>query len=88
MIEIEIDRAAHDGPREPRRNRRRRRSTPAAAQALLDSRPPHPGLAPRPDLPDDTRLWAALQEASGGIWAGCVYDVERVAGALDAARER
>jgi putative YjhG/YagF family dehydratase len=55
---------------------------PAAATALLASRPPHPDLAPRPDLPADTRLWAALQEASGGIWAGCVYDPEKIAKAL------
>jgi putative YjhG/YagF family dehydratase len=52
------------------------------AAALLSSRPPHPDLAPRPDLPEDTRLWAALQEASGGIWAGCVYDPDRIAAAL------
>ena len=31
-----------------------------------------------PDLPDDTRLWAALQNASGGTWGGCVYDVEEI----------
>jgi hypothetical protein len=24
-----------------------------------------------------------LQEASGGIWAGCVYDVERIAAAVE-----
>jgi len=86
VIEIEIDRASHvgrvnfvgtaEGPLDA-----------TAAQALLDARPPHPGLAPRADLPADTRLWAALQEASGGIWAGAVYDVDRVAGALDAARK-
>jgi hypothetical protein len=35
-------------------------------------------LAPDPQLPDDTRLWAALIEASGGIWNGCVYDVEAI----------
>jgi len=52
------------------------------AAALLAARPPHPGLAPRPDLPADTRLWAALQQASGGIWAGCVYDAERIVAAL------
>ena len=28
---------------------------------LLARRPPRPDLAPDPDLPDDTRLWAALQ---------------------------
>jgi hypothetical protein len=44
--------------------------------------------APDPDLPDDTRLWAALQRASGGTWAGCVYDVDRIVAALDAGRER
>jgi dihydroxyacid dehydratase/phosphogluconate dehydratase len=48
------------------------------AQALLDSRLPHPGLKPDPHLPDDTRLWAALQRASGGVWRGCIYDVERI----------
>ena len=41
----------------------------------LARRPPRPDLAPDPDLPDDTRLWAALQNASGGTWGGCVYDV-------------
>ena len=54
----------------------------AEAEALLASRPRHPDLAPRPDLPADTRLWAALQEASGGIWAGCVYDPDRIIDAL------
>ena len=53
------------------------------AQALIDSRPPHPGLAPRADLPADTRLWAALQDASGGVWRGCVYDTERILAALE-----
>jgi dihydroxyacid dehydratase/phosphogluconate dehydratase len=56
--------------------------TPQGAAQLLQSRPPHPGLAPRSDLPADTRLWAALQEASGGTWAGCVYDVDRIVAAL------
>ena len=40
--------------------------------AVLDTRPPHPKPAPDPDLPDDTRLWAALQDACGGAWAGAV----------------
>ena len=57
----------------------------AACRALLASRPPHPGLAPHRRLPDDTRLWAALQRASGGTWAGCVYDVDRIIAQLDAA---
>ncbi len=41
-------------------------------------RPTHPGLRPHPDLPADTRLWAALQRAGGGTWGGCVYDVEEI----------
>ena len=52
--------------------------TPAEAEALLAQRTPYPGLSARPDLPDDTRLWAALQSASGGTWAGAVYDVDRI----------
>jgi putative YjhG/YagF family dehydratase len=57
---------------------------PAAAQALLDGRAPHPDLAPDPGLPDDTRLWAALTAASGGAWRGCVYDVDRIVALLRA----
>ena len=52
--------------------------------ALLGRRGPHPDLAVHPDLPADTRLWAALQRASGGAWAGCVYDVDRIVEALEA----
>jgi xylonate dehydratase len=44
----------------------------------FDTRPRHPEIAPHPSLPDDTRLWAALQQASGGTWAGAVYDVDRI----------
>lgn len=47
--------------------------------AELAARPVHPGLTPNPHVPADTRLWAALQNASGGSWAGCVYDWERIA---------
>jgi xylonate dehydratase len=45
---------------------------------ILAKRPPHPELKPNADLPDDTRLWAALQNISGGTWAGCVYDVDKI----------
>ncbi len=44
----------------------------------LAARKPRPDLAPDPLLPDDTRLWAALIQASGGVWAGCVYDVDSI----------
>jgi len=58
----------------------------AEAAAVLRDRPPHPRLAPNASLPDDTRLWAALQRASGGTWAGCVYDVDRIIDALETRR--
>jgi putative YjhG/YagF family dehydratase len=48
----------------------------------IASRPQRSDLAPDPDLPADTRLWAALQNASGGTWGGCVYDVDRIVAAL------
>ena len=57
------------------------------AQSLLESRSPHPDLMPHPDLPADTRLWAALQAASGGVWAGSVYDVDKIIKALQAGLE-
>ena len=43
---------------------------------------PRPDLAPDPDLPDDTRLWAALQQVSGGTWGGCVYDADAIVAKL------
>jgi xylonate dehydratase len=49
---------------------------------LLAARPPHPDLSPDPDLPDDTRLWAALQAVGGGTWGGCVYDPDAILAAL------
>lgn len=39
-------------------------------------------LKPHPELPEDTRLWAALVQASGGVWAGCVYDADAIITAL------
>jgi hypothetical protein len=49
---------------------------------VLQGRDLHPAIAPHPRLPADTRLWAALQEASGGTWAGCVYDADAIIEAL------
>ena len=46
--------------------------------ADFNSRPPHPALAPHAQLPADTRLWAALQNVSGGTWGGCVYDADAI----------
>jgi dihydroxyacid dehydratase/phosphogluconate dehydratase len=49
---------------------------------VLAQRAPRPDLSADPDLPDDTRLWAALQRVSGGTWGGCVYDVDAIVAAL------
>ncbi len=54
------------------------RFDPEQGSRILAARAPHPELRPNPDLPDDTRLWAALQNASGGTWGGCVYDVDEI----------
>jgi putative YjhG/YagF family dehydratase len=54
------------------------RFSPEQGADVLSSRTPHPDLAPHPLLPDDTRLWAALQQLSGGTWGGCVYDTEKI----------
>jgi len=49
---------------------------------ILEQRAPRTDLQPDPQLPADTRLWAALQNVSGGTWGGCVYDVEAITRAL------
>jgi putative YjhG/YagF family dehydratase len=55
---------------------------PDEGSRILAARAPRPDLAPDPDLPADTRLWAALQQAGGGTWGGCVYDVDAIVAAL------
>ncbi|HAM73745.1 MAG TPA: YjhG/YagF family D-xylonate dehydratase [Verrucomicrobiales bacterium] len=53
-----------------------RRFSPEEGARVLALRPPNAALAEHPQLPDDTRLWAALQQVGGGTWGGCVYDPE------------
>jgi putative YjhG/YagF family dehydratase len=48
----------------------------------LTRRLPRPDLRPHKALPDDTRLWAAMIHASGGIWGGCVYDANAITASL------
>jgi dihydroxyacid dehydratase/phosphogluconate dehydratase len=81
LIEVVIDRVRLEGsinfvgtPDEP--------CDAATGALVLATRPSRDDLAPDPDLPDDTRLWAALQRVSGGTWGGCVYDVEAITAAL------
>jgi putative YjhG/YagF family dehydratase len=52
---------------------------------VLHERSPRPDLQPHPALPDDTRLWAALVHASGGVWGGCVYDADAIVAKLEKA---
>ena len=75
VIEIEIDRntltgrvdlvASCEGDERP-------------IEQIIESRTPHPDLMVEGDMPDDTRLWAALQQVGGGTWGGCVYDVDEI----------
>jgi dihydroxyacid dehydratase/phosphogluconate dehydratase len=51
-------------------------------EQILADRLPRSDLAADPQLPDDTRLWAVLQAASGGPWGGCVYDANAISGKL------
>lgn len=62
----------------------KRRFSPEEGARILAARPPRSDLAPAPNLPDDTRLWAALQQAGGGAWGGCVYDPEAILRLLEA----
>jgi dihydroxyacid dehydratase/phosphogluconate dehydratase len=56
---------------------------PEKGSRVLADRPPHPQLSADQNLPDDTRLWAALQAIGGGTWGGCVYDTDKIVAALD-----
>jgi putative YjhG/YagF family dehydratase len=59
----------------------------AEGARVLASRPVRSDLRADADLPDDTRLWAALQAVSGGAWGGCVHDVERILAVLEAGQK-
>jgi hypothetical protein len=58
----------------------------AEGEKVLADRAPRPDLAADPALPDDTRLWAALQDVSGGPWGGAVYDVDAILRVLEAGK--
>jgi len=59
-----------------------RKFTSEDGAQVLASRESRSDLAPHPKLPDDTKLWAALQSLSGGTWGGCVYDADAITAAL------
>jgi len=54
---------------------------------VLAKRATNSGVRPDEDLPADTRLWAALQDVSGGAWNGAVYDVDKIIEVLEAGKK-
>ncbi len=77
MIEIVIDRAALTGSVDLVGDATGLVGAEEGARWLAH-RSPREDLRPHPGLPDDTRLWAALVQASGGVWGGCVYDADSI----------
>ena len=57
--------------------------TPNEGKAVLDQRSAPLELQADPRLPEDTRLWAALQNVGGGTWGGCVYDTDQIIDILE-----
>ena len=57
--------------------------TPNEGKAVLDQRSATSELQADPRLPEDTRLWAALQNVGGGTWGGCVYDTDQIIDILE-----
>jgi hypothetical protein len=53
---------------------------------ILDGRTSRPDLSADEALPDDTRIWAALQDVSGGTWGGAVYDADRILEVIEAGK--
>lgn len=77
MIEIVVNRATLEGTVNLVGEDRFARSVEDGTR-LLAARASRPDLAPDVLLPDDTRIWAALQDVSGGTWGGAVYDAEAI----------
>ncbi len=61
--------------------------TVEAGTALLASREPRADLVSDPALPADSKIWAALQDVSGGPWGGCVFDAEAILKVLAAGKK-
>lgn len=87
IIEIVIDRQQLRGSVNFVGESEDRLLIPEEAAADLGRRPQRPDLAPHPELPDDTRLWATLIQVSGGVWGGCVYDTDLILAKLDSGRK-
>ncbi len=83
LIEIVIDRVRLEGSV----NLVTKDGGAPAGTRILEGRAPRPDLAPDAALPGDSRLWAALQDVSGGTWGGAVFDVEAILAVIAAGRK-
>ncbi len=83
LIEIVVDRNTLEGTV----NLITREGGRHGGDGVLAGRAMRPGLAPDPEMPDDSRLWAALQDVSGGAWGGCVYDADAIIRVLEAGKK-
>ena len=86
LIRIEIDLNGNGGSVDLVGHGAKRFTAEEGAE-ILAGRLMRKDLAANPALPEDTRLWAALQLAGGGTWAGCVYDADRIIEALARGRK-
>ena len=86
IIRVHIDRRRNEGTVDLV-GEGSRRFTPEEGANILARRGLRKDLSPNAALPDDTKLWAALQLAGGGTWAGCVYDSEKILSLLEAGRK-
>ena len=77
LVEIVIDCQKLEGSVNFIGSEENRLSYEDAAEELAQREVTEP-LTADPDLSNDTRLWALLQQASGGTWGGCVYDVDAI----------
>ncbi len=82
LIEIMIDRLRLEG-QVNLVGEGEERFDPEEGARRLALRSKRSDLAPDPELPTDTKLWAALQQVSGGIWGGCVYDADAILARLN-----
>jgi putative YjhG/YagF family dehydratase len=85
VIEVIIDRAKLEGSVNLVGETGRRFSAEEGIRVLAQ-RAPRPDLAADPALPEETRLWAALQDVSGGSWGGCTFDVDSILKVIDAGK--
>ena len=85
VIQIVIDRNTLEGSVSLVGENYLERSADEGSQ-MLAARPARPDLTADTSLPDDTRIWAALQDVSGGTWGGAVYDAPAILRALEAGK--